>query len=63
MPKCRHAHADALARLLFDKPLAELDRTEQFKLDFLRTLPQQTGEESSGDTEAMSFETTNATYH
>src|SRR5687768_10347999 len=27
MPKCRQAIADALARLIFEKPLAELDRS------------------------------------
>jgi hypothetical protein len=32
MSKCRHALADALARLLFDKPLSELDRAEAMKL-------------------------------
>jgi hypothetical protein len=38
MPKCRVAFADALARLLFDKPLAELDRSERAELNFLRAL-------------------------
>ena len=63
MPKCRHALADALARLVFDKPLSELDRAEAIKLDFLRTLSQQTGEESCDETETISFESTGATYH
>jgi hypothetical protein len=38
MLKCRVAFADALARLLFDKPLAELDRSERAELNFLRAL-------------------------
>jgi hypothetical protein len=38
MPKCRVAFADALARLLFDKPLADLDRSERAELNFLRAL-------------------------
>ena len=36
--KCRQALADALARLIFDKPLAELDRSERAELNFLRAL-------------------------
>jgi hypothetical protein len=38
MPKCRQAIADALARLIFEKPLAELDRSERAELNFLRAL-------------------------
>jgi hypothetical protein len=38
MPKCRQAFADALARLVFQKPLAELDRSERAELNFLRAL-------------------------
>jgi hypothetical protein len=38
MAKCRQALADALARLIFDKPLAELDRSERAELNFLRGL-------------------------
>jgi len=38
MLKCRVAFADALARLLFDKPLADLDRSERAELNFLRAL-------------------------
>jgi hypothetical protein len=38
MPKCRDAFADALARLLFQKPLADLDRSERAELNFLRAL-------------------------
>jgi hypothetical protein len=38
MPKCRQAIADALARLFFEKPLAELDRSERAELNFLRAL-------------------------
>ena len=38
MPKCRQALADALARLVFDKPLAELNRAERAELNFMRTL-------------------------
>jgi hypothetical protein len=37
MPKCRQALADALARLVFGKPLDELDRSERAELNFLRT--------------------------
>ena len=38
MPKCRQAIADALARLIFEKPFADLDRTERAELNFLRAL-------------------------
>lgn len=38
MPKCRQAMADALARLVSQKPLAELDRSKRAELNFLRTL-------------------------
>jgi hypothetical protein len=38
MPRCRQAFADALARLIFEKPLAELDRSERAELNFLRAL-------------------------
>ena len=38
MPKCRQALADALARLVFGKPLVELDQSERAKLNFLRGL-------------------------
>lgn len=38
MIKCRQALADALARLIFEKPLAELDRSERAELNFLRAL-------------------------
>ncbi len=38
MPKFRDAFADALARLLFDKPLADLDRAERAELNYLRAL-------------------------
>jgi hypothetical protein len=38
MPKCRVAFANALARLIFDKPLAELDRSERAELNFQRAL-------------------------
>jgi hypothetical protein len=36
MPKCRQALADALARLVFGKPLVELNRSERAELNFLR---------------------------
>ena len=36
MPKCRQALADALPRLVFGKPLVELDRSERAELNFLR---------------------------
>jgi hypothetical protein len=36
MPKCRQALADALARLVFGKPLGELNRSERAELNFLR---------------------------
>jgi len=36
--KCRQALGDALARLIFDKPLSELDRSERTELNFLRAL-------------------------
>jgi hypothetical protein len=32
MPKRRQAMADALARLVFEKPLADLDRSERAEL-------------------------------
>ena len=38
MPKCRQALADALARLVFNKPLAALDPSERAELNFLRAL-------------------------
>ena len=38
MPKCRDAFADAHARLLFDKPLANLNGSERAELNFLRAL-------------------------
>jgi len=38
MPKCRQAIADALARLIFEKPFAELNRSERAELNFLRAL-------------------------
>ena len=38
MIKGRQALADALARLLFEKPLAQLDRSERAELNFLRAL-------------------------
>ena len=63
MSKCRHALADALARLLFDKPLSELDRAEAMKLDFLRTLPEPPDEDSCNDAEMASFEGGGSTYH
>ena len=63
MSKCRHALADALARLLFDKPLSELDRAEAMKLDFLRTLSEQPDEDSCNDAETASFEGRGTTYH
>jgi hypothetical protein len=34
----RQAIADALARLIFGKPLAELDRGERAELDFIRAM-------------------------
>ena len=37
MRKCRQALADALARLIFGKPLVELNRSERAELNFLRT--------------------------
>ena len=36
MPKCRQALADALALLVFGKPLVELNRSERAELNFLR---------------------------
>jgi hypothetical protein len=36
MPKCRQALADALSRLVFGKPLVELNRSERAELNFLR---------------------------
>jgi hypothetical protein len=36
--KAREAFADALARLLFDKRLVELDRCERAELTFLRAI-------------------------
>jgi hypothetical protein len=46
MPKCRDAFADALSRLLFDKPLAELDRSERAELNFLRALEADAADEA-----------------
>lgn len=45
LPKCRQALADALARLVFDKPLTELDRSERAELNFLRALEADAGDE------------------
>ena len=45
MPNRRPAIAEALARLVFDKPLAELDRSERAELDFLRALEADAGDE------------------
>ena len=44
MPNRRQAIAEALARLVFDKPLAELDRSERAELDFLRALEADAGD-------------------
>jgi hypothetical protein len=63
MSKCRHALANALVRLFFDKPLSELDRAEAMKLNFLRTLSDQPDEDSCNDAETASFEDRGATYH
>jgi hypothetical protein len=38
MPKPRTVFADALARLMFRKPLEALDTVERAELDFLRAL-------------------------
>jgi hypothetical protein len=38
MPKPARTFADALARLMFRKPLEALDTTERARLDFLRAL-------------------------
>jgi hypothetical protein len=45
MPKCRQAIADALARLIFEKPFAELDRSERAELNFLRALEAEAADE------------------
>jgi hypothetical protein len=45
MPKARQSLADALARLIFEKPLAELDRSERAELNFLRALDGDAAEE------------------
>ena len=45
MIKGRQALADALARLIFEKPLAELDHLERAELNFLRALDADAGDE------------------
>ena len=62
MSKCRHALADALARLLFDKPLGTRPGGSD-ELDFLRTLSEQPDEDGCNDAETASFEGRGATYH
>ena len=51
MPECRQALADALARLVFDKPLAELDRSERAELNFLRALELNDDDDDDDDDE------------
>ena len=46
MIKGRQALADALARLLFEKPLAQLDRSERAELNFLRALDAKPSDEA-----------------
>jgi hypothetical protein len=45
MIKGRQALADALARLIFEKPLAELDHLEPAELNFLRAHDADAGDE------------------
>ena len=45
MTKIREAFADALARVLFDKPLAGLDRTERAERNFIRALEARANED------------------
>jgi hypothetical protein len=65
MPKCREALADALARLLYDKPLSALDEAERLKLNYLRTLHGQTTEEGCEDSKAetITLGSPGVTYH
>jgi len=63
MPKCRVAFADALARLLFDKPLAELDRSERAELNFLRALDADAADEERYEELAGDGESSRETIH
>jgi hypothetical protein len=65
VPKRRELFADALSRLLFEKPLAELDRSERAELNFLRALETDAADEERYEDLAAAFpeERDGATLH
>jgi hypothetical protein len=56
MPKRREVFADALSRLIFDKPLAELDPAERAELNFLRALEVERADEARYEELARTFQ-------
>jgi hypothetical protein len=64
MRKNRHARGDALARMIFEKPLAELNPSERAQLNFLRTLPLSATEDGLKEqTDVTASESGDVTFH